>query len=277
MPVSQQQLRLSLQKLDRQLRKTADDRAPENVHHLRTQARRIEALLDCSVSGPAANHKKLLKLLCRLRKRAGRIRDLDVQIAALTALDTGRDGNGKSQLLRDLAADRDAKQKKLAKRLHRDTLDEVRKRLKRVPATHLELDPLKLAIEQLSQLPADTSRLNEKTLHQYRIVGKRSRYLAELADHDPRAKRLVEALKHMQDVIGDWHDSLKLTESVREGLPASDDSALLARLRRITAEKFGTAVHVLNQTRAEITGLTAISKAPVRKAPTATARAASAA
>ena len=93
----------------------------------------------------SGNDKKLLKLLGRLRKKAGRVRDLDVQSAALRSLKIPQEPGRKSQLMRTLAEERAKREKKLVKSLDKQTIAEVRKRLKRTAAS-LEIprnaDPL---------------------------------------------------------------------------------------------------------------------------------------
>ena len=106
-------------------------------------------------------------------------------------------------------------------------------------------------------------------MHQYRIAGKRARYIAELAGDNPQARSVVEQLKHMQDVIGDWHDSLKLTERAEELFGGVLDSGLVAALRNVTRAKFHQAFEVLISTRAALSGKKPVSiAAPAgRKSP----------
>jgi CHAD domain-containing protein len=96
--------------------------------------------------------------------------------------------------------------------------------------------------------------LTEKTLHQYRVIGKRARYIAELADQNPEATRIVEQLKHMQDVIGDWHDWLKLTQKAEALFGGIRDSALVALLRNVTQAKFRQSVDAVAETRTALSG-----------------------
>jgi len=231
---------LIFQKLDRELSKLAKKTAPERVHKFRTNSRRVEALLSELVPKVRSNDEKLLKLLCRLRKKAGRVRDLDVQIAALRALKFPQANGHKSQLMEALVEERAKRERKLAKAFDRRTTTEIRKRLKR--AWHdLKIpdnaDPLAQTLGKLRELAGDDAKLTEKTLHQYRIIGKRARYLAELGD-DAEAKHIVEQLKGMQDVIGDWHDWWKLTHKAEELVGSVRDSALVAMLRNVTQAKF---------------------------------------
>ncbi|HLI03494.1 MAG TPA: CHAD domain-containing protein, partial [Terracidiphilus sp.] len=67
-----------------------DDPAPEQVHMLRTRARRIEAVAAAlePVSGKAA--RQLVKAIRPVRKAAGGVRDMDVLTQELLAMP--RDG-----------------------------------------------------------------------------------------------------------------------------------------------------------------------------------------
>ncbi len=87
MPLSQENTRPIFRKLIRQASKLASKPSPENIHKFRTSTRRVEVLLTDLSLEQGRNDKKLLKLLDRLRKKAGRVRDLDVEIAALRSLE----------------------------------------------------------------------------------------------------------------------------------------------------------------------------------------------
>ena len=241
MPIDTKRSLLTFQKLDRELRKLAKKPAPNSVHKFRTNSRRVEALLSEVAPERHRNDEKLLKLLTRLRKKAGRVRDLDVQIASLRALKFPQANGHKSQVMDMLVDERAKREKKLARAFDRDTTDEIRKRLKRAVREMdipLDTEPLALTLRKLEELGRDHAPLTEKMLHEYRIIGKRARYIAELADGGPEAKRVVEQLKHMQDVIGDWHDWLKLAEKAESLLGGVRDSALVAMLRNVTQAKF---------------------------------------
>jgi len=111
-------------------------------------------------------------------------------------------------------------------------------------------DPLALTLRKLSELNRGAP-VTEKLLHQYRIIGKRARYIAELAGDDPEAKSTVERLKHMQDVIGDWHDWLKLTQRAEELIGNVRSSALVAMLRNVTQAKFRRSEELVSSIRSE--------------------------
>src|SRR2546428_6528500 len=262
MPVDSEKSRLAFQKLNRHLSKLSTRTAPKSVHKFRTYSRRVETLVGELAPKQSRNDKKLLKLRARLRKKAGRVRDLDVQIGPLRTLKISQEPRRKSQLLRHLNEDRAKKEKKLAANFDKQTVRELRKRLKRA-ASELEIpqgtEPLRVALRQVDELGRDDAPLTEKVLHQYRIAGKRARYIAELAGDNPQAQSVVEQLKHMQDVIGDWHDSLKLTERAEELFGGVLDSGLVAALRNVTRAKFHQAFEVLINTRAALSGKKPIS------------------
>ena len=242
--------------------KVAGKPAPENVHKFRNSSRRVEVLVSDLAKSRRGNDKKLLKLLGRLRKKAGRVRDLDVQSGALRSLKIPQEPGRKSQLMRTLAEERAKREKKLAKSLDKQTVAEVRKRLKRT-AAGLEIpknaDPLSLARQKLNDLEVDQGTVTERTLHQFRIAGKRARYVAELAGKDPEATRLIALLNRMQDVIGDWHDWVQLADKAEKLFGGVQDSALVSALRNITRAKFRQAVNTLTETRTALAGKKPVS------------------
>jgi len=61
----------SFDKLKRYLSKLQKSSAPESVHRFRTYCRRVEVLLGELEPKLSGNEKKLLKLLAKLRKKAG--------------------------------------------------------------------------------------------------------------------------------------------------------------------------------------------------------------
>lgn len=215
-----------------------------DVHRFRTNARRVETLVD-ELCPESRNQKKLLKLLSKLRKKAGRLRDLDVQIAFLRNLKIPDRQNHRAQLLEWLDSEQSRRSRKLPKNFDQETVRELRKRLRRARAEmKLDgIDPLKLALQRLPK-PAHT-QLTEKELHACRIAAKRSRYLAELAGESQAAKSFIEQLKNAQDVIGEWHDVLKLKEKAEQHFGGVRDSVLVSALQNISRARFRRATSAL--------------------------------
>jgi CHAD domain-containing protein len=252
MPIDQDPSHVAFRKLSRQLAKLTKKPAPENVHKFRTYSRRVEAMLEELVPKLSRNDKKLLKQLARLRKKAGRVRDLDVQIAALRSLKIPQEPGRKSQLMRTLSEERAQRERTLPENFDRKTVSQLRKRLHRAAqemAIPENTDLLRLGMKAVLQLGRERAPLTEKTLHQYRIAGKRARYIAELAGHDPKAAQVVAQLKRMQDMIGDWHDWLKLMQRAEDLFGGVRESSLVAALQNVTRAKFREAVSALGETR----------------------------
>jgi CHAD domain-containing protein len=268
MPLRPEDTRAAFRKLDHQLEKLGRKPAPETVHKFRTSSRRVEVLVSDLAERQTGNDKKLVKLLGRLRKKAGRVRDLDVQSTALRSLKIPQEPGRKSQLMRTLAEERSEREQKLVKSMDKKTVAEVRKRLKRTAST-LEFpknaDPLSLARARVNQLQVDEGAISETTLHQFRIVGKRARYIAELADKSAQKAHLIARLNQMQDVIGDWHDWVQLSQRAEKLFGGVQDSPLVAALRNVTRAKFRQAVNTLTETRAALAGKKPASATPIRR------------
>src|SRR5271170_4208838 len=131
MPINLKTSRLVFQRLSRELTRLAKNPAPESVHKFRTNSRRVEAVLNEVVPRLGRNDRKLLKLLSRMRKKAGRVRDLDVEIASLRSLKIPEGNGHKSQFVDALVQERARREEKLAKAFNRETANEVHRRLKR--------------------------------------------------------------------------------------------------------------------------------------------------
>lgn len=219
---------------------------PENVHHFRTNSRRVEAIISV-LSPESRNKKKTLKLVAKLRKRAGKVRDLDVQIGLLNGLKVPDRQNHRAQLLELLEEEHARSTKKLSKAADPATLRELRKRLRR-ERNEIQfdgIDPLRLAVSALPRV--EQSPLTEKTLHAFRIGAKQARYLAELGGDSPAAKTFVEELKRAQDAAGEWHDALKLKERAEKRFGSAPESALVSVLQNISRARFRSASQALTR------------------------------
>lgn len=252
MPIDQKHCRAVFKKLDRELEKITLHSSPERVHKFRTRTRRVETVLAELVPLPDRRTKKLMKILHRMRRKAGKVRDLDVQMALLRNLKITRSGREKSQLLRELAGEREKYERKLAAAVGGDSARELHRRLKRASmniAIPENLDPLSVALLQFSELSRNHSPISQKILHQYRIVGKQSRYLIEMAPKAAEVEPIINQLRKMQDVVGDWHDWLTLTERGEKLFGGVKDSALVAAMRNLTRAKFREAVNAVSETK----------------------------
>lgn len=264
-----------LQKQRRLVRQLAQNPKPDQVHGFRTTARRIEALLAASFEQPGKNERKLLKQMVRVRRRAGRVRDLDVQVASLQELNIGREGDCKELVLQRLKEQRRKAVKRLLGALDKRSVERIEKRLER---TGRKLSRARAAgsrangqdtanaaeatARRLQKLESKLP-LSEETLHEYRLRGKRMRYTLELS-RDPQAAKLVEQLKEMQDAIGKWHDSVVLLESAQAAIDHNGSCPLLVALRNLSKAQLWQALQITRGTLANLAGSS--PRKPSRKA-----------
>ncbi len=243
------------QQLDRNLAKLASKPRPENVHSFRTTTGRLRVLLEELSLERSRSQKKLLKVLERIRKRAGKVRDLDVQLAALRSLKFAQDPRRKTELIQTLIEVRGEHEKKLHRLLTTEDVRDIRKRLKRASKrTNLEAgnDPLAVARKILQRVPLPSGpigngplnnpALSEDLLHRLRIAVKHARYAAEFAPPSVEAGQLIAQLKRLQDTLGNWHDWLTLTNSASDQFGDLRESALVAAIHNVTRGKFRLAV-----------------------------------
>lgn len=256
MGIKPERCRFVFRKLDRDVERLAAEQQADTVHSFRTTTRRLQTLLEELVPEHTHKQKKLLKKLRGIRKQAGKVRDLDVQLAALRSLEVPLEPRRKAQLLQGLIELRVEHEKKLRKTLTRQTAGEIHKQLKKT-LKEVELkrsrDPLAAAREILSRIEAK-GPLTEDALHQCRLLVKRARYAAEFAPQSAAATEFIAQLKRLQDILGNWHDWLTLTNTAAERLGSVHQSPLVAVLRNVTGGKLRNAVAAVTASPALQTG-----------------------
>ena len=270
MPIDQQRSRHLFLKLNRLLSRVPAHPTPEAVHQLRTTTRRVEALLAALSPDGDRNQRRLARSLKRMRRRAGRIRDLDVHQGALRSLKIGRDSTRKQQLMAELAERRSRQERKLLNRLDKESVADLRKRLRRAAQQVLGLpkgprrsristapnpgprpkpveEPLALALRMFSRLARETGPLTDANLHQFRTRCKRVRYVAEMGGDTRQIQAVVKEFKRLQDAVGIWHDWLTLMQTADQLFAGASDSALLNALQNITRAKFVEALRTSSE------------------------------
>jgi CHAD domain-containing protein len=249
MSIVPERRQLVFRKMDRALLQLSFGQQAESVHQFRTTNRRLQTLLEQIIPNRDHNQKKLLKMLDRIRKRAGKVRDLDVQLAALRSLKVPQEPRRKTQLMHALIELRVKHEKKLRKILNKKTIQEIHRRLKRA-SREVKLatggDALTAARTMLAQVVRPAGPVTEEVLHQYRTVVKRARYAAEFAPKSTEATQFIAQLKRLQDAVGNWHDWLTLTNTAARQLGDVNQSSLVAALHNVTRSKFRQAVAALS-------------------------------
>ena len=102
MSIALDRSQLVFQKTERALLRLSSGQNAESVHAFRTATRRLQTLLEQLLPERDRKQKKLLKMLNRIRRRAGKVRDLDVQLAALRSLKVPQEPRRKTQLMHRL-------------------------------------------------------------------------------------------------------------------------------------------------------------------------------
>jgi len=219
----------------------------EAVHRLRTETRKIEAHL--AVMAELAQQEpgfkaierqaaRVMKLLVRIRRAAGRVRDLDVQRRLAKECAAG----GATRKVRREAKDLRAQLKVERQLKARDLLEKLegrRLKLETRPKTLLEaLEPVATvgmsAIDlevltrtwyqrQVSEAGQESNAARQ--MHRIRKAAKLARYMAE----NGLAARVVAEFAAVQEAGGRWHDWLDLLHATRQRL--GKRSGLAARLK----------------------------------------------
>ena len=259
-------------KLRENLTKCAEDPEVDPVHDTRTGTRRLQATLEDLVrnlpAGEAGEPLReaataTMKMLKRIRREAGPVRDLDVHRKLLEKLveraarrDAAKSGEepaaaiGEADVLEtpgaalragphtrgleqeaddldawlkhrrsDLAGGLKAEAGGLAAKLDK-RLDELKGSLRaRTALRGRKKPPGVVALDHFARLASEMQVLDASNLHDFRKGAKKARYVAELAARgDEQARQVGEALKKLQDEIGDWHDWLVLAEEAHAAL-----------------------------------------------------------
>jgi CHAD domain-containing protein len=275
MAIAGERVRAVFKKVERDLSNLASEQRPENVHSFRTSTRRLQTLLEELVAERDRNHKKLLKLLDGIRRRAGKVRNIDVQLTALRSVKIAQEPRRKTQLTQALLELRTKHERKLRKVLTKESLREIERRIHRASdevkgKVKLEArrDPLQIARAILAQAmqpkAGSKAALDENSLHERRILIKRARYAAEFAPRSTEATQLISQLQRLQDAIGNWHDWQSLTNTAEGRLGDVRQSSLVATLRNATGGKLRSAMAALTTSVAEPTPQKAPSVPPAR-------------
>jgi CHAD domain-containing protein len=187
-----------VRKLRKILKKMTAEPGPEEVHAFRTASRRMQATLRAFSLDSKGNGRHILKRLSRLRKLAGKVRDMDVLTDYASSLPRQSEEKECSvRLLEHLGAQR----QKYARKLHnaaRRYSSKLRKRMKRSASDFEKILPANdgkasigngvsakaaaSALQLLSELKRP-ARLNRSTLHPYRLKVKELRNVLQMADH----------------------------------------------------------------------------------------------
>ena len=245
-----------LRRLRKTLKRIPRDPSVEEVHSLRTEARKLEALVDALMLEEKKKTKRLLKTVTPVRKAAGTVRDMDVLVSNVMELSRERGDESLVRLVEHLGERRVEGAREL-RRTVTENKRNVRRSLKQYSrlvekqfgdADQMTTNGASAPVELATEL-AKWPKLDQENIHPFRIKVKQLRYMLQLSRQADN--KMVEALGKVKDEVGDWHDWQELSGIARKVLNAKDDSAALNRIEEIGARKYKQALAAANGLRAE--------------------------
>jgi CHAD domain-containing protein len=263
MPLDIERVHKPIRRLRNFFKKAPKAPSAKKIHDLRTSTRRLQAEVGALGLGAKKNERRLLEGLERVRKRAGKIRDIDVLTGYLLNLNGDQEQQCRVKLVEDFGARREKQAAKLRKIVLKSG-PELRRRLKR---TLSKMDKLVDASDRprgnsSRQGPAEATaralriatelkapaRLNQTNLHPYRLKVKELRYVLQLSDKVDQ-QEFVDKLGEVKDAIGEWHDWGELMAIATETLDHGAECRLIPYLKTITEEKYNRALALANEMR----------------------------
>ncbi len=251
------------------LKRIAETPAPEEVHRLRTRARKVEAIAGALKSIDPRATKRLLKAIKPIRKAAGAVRDMDVLAGNLLAMPRQQLGDSLVKLEEHLGATRKASAGKLM-----SVIDEQRRKARqRLKSYAQEIEsaasgkkPVKRDVAQAmdsttgsdshaDRLAGELTRwpaLTHDNLHAFRLKVKELRYV--LQTFPQASKEFIDALGKVKDQIGGWHDWEQLLGIARQVLDPQVDRELLQHIEGTSRQKFMQALAGANTLRQRYLG-----------------------
>ncbi len=185
-----------------------------------------------------------------MRKRAGRVRNLDVQIRLLSSIANGSTASDRRVLLQMFKAKREKQSRRLLSALKKLDKLELMARLEKLFAkisladdTGASIGPLEEARKDFSSLAGEipAGNLKPRILNALRAGLKRIRYTAELAEACDAQQQFLETIKPVQDAIGEWHDWEALVKIADQQFGDRVNCPLLVEMRSLFAAKYSAA------------------------------------
>ena len=256
-----QRIQKSTRRVKKFLREHPKEPGVNAVHNLRTSTRSLETTFVTLGITANAKVRRLLRDLRDVRKRAGKVRDMDVLTADVLTLTRESEQECYVQLVEYLGAERIKYAKKLRNTVVsagpqvRRNLKRNCKRLKKVlerPETRQvssEAVPATIAkAMQLSSSLTAPARLNRKNLHRYRLKVKELRDVLQLSEK-AGDQEFFDALGAVKDAIGEWHDWETLITIAAQVLGHDESCKLIKQLELISKAKYERALSITNHFR----------------------------
>lgn len=235
-PLNPKRVLKPARKLRKLLKRMPKQPAPEQVHDLRTNTRRFEAVLAAVSPDAVRKEKRLLKDLAGIRKKAGRVRDMDVLTDYVAGLKANGEDDCRVRLIEHLGAVRKSDARKLHRAITshgssaRSGLKSASARLEKILCADgykKNCDPIEApaqAIASALKLESklfEPSRLSRNNLHSYRLRVKELHNVLRTSENSTNHE-FVETLNSVKDLIGLWHDWEELLAIAQEVLDHSN-------------------------------------------------------
>ncbi|HEV8462993.1 MAG TPA: CYTH and CHAD domain-containing protein [Gaiellaceae bacterium] len=211
---------------------------PEDLHKFRVATRRTRAIARATKPILGDTLRDLNEELKWLAGILGPVRDLDVMIDQVRGgvAELGPDTVAGEEVVSALTMQREDLREVMHEAMDSDRyfalLEQFAETIETLPGiSDKELAPLaKRELKKLERaahaLPDDPE---DAALHELRIKAKRARYSAELLESDKQVTRYIDALKDLQDVVGEHQDSV-VAEDVLRKLSRAKTAVAVGRL-----------------------------------------------
>jgi CHAD domain-containing protein len=255
-----ERIQKSSRTVEKFLRKNPRKPSSDAIHDLRTSMRSLETAFETLGLKKKRRVKRLLRDLANVRKRAGKIRDMDVLTEDTLKLKHDEERECLVQLLEYLGAERVRHARKLRRHIERGNPD-LRRDLKR---NSKEMEKIlrdskeksrksTAAAEaaktvQLSSELREPARLTRSNLHSYRLKVKELRNVLQLSNGN-RNEKLLERLGEIKDAIGEWHDWEELIALAGQQIRHDGPCRLLKHFKSTSDTKFKRALSLTNEFR----------------------------
>lgn len=279
MPFAIERVHHTARRVTRFLKKNAKRPGSEDVHGLRTSARSLETTLTTLGLDSKKRTGHLLGNLEDLRRRAGKVRDMDVLTANTLKTNPHGDQDCVVRLIEHLGAERSRHAYKLRREIKRGGTElrhgvkqaarRIEKLLKKAETNPAESDAAPNAMARTIQLASDLqrpTRLGRNNLHPYRLKVKELRNVLRLSDRGDD-QEFLKQLGIVKDAIGDWHDWEELVAIAAETLDHGSSCKLMKELKATRDEKYDEALSLTRHLRTHYLA----SRVPVLEAASAIA------
>jgi len=255
---------------------------PEAIHDLRVAARRLTAFVRMwRALVPRVCFRRIVRDARRLRRRAGRARDLEVQAGMLRGRLARHDAPDADALafMKELEAPLERRRRRVAKRARSRRnrrlvalLSRAEQRLKKDLVSRLAAYEAAHAREQERRRTAiDAVRvvlgaMDDAELHRARIAIEKWRYAAESLDGS-RSGAVLDALRRLQDALGAVLDRAALRAALAARIGEPDNGRAARTLASILSELDAEGPEDLQRLRATASGFLRLAEAPADAEP----------